>query len=55
MLKLLQDIQLQLRVKYTEIIQHGGHKIPYQTGNNNIYFSCITDGGGGTVLSIIII
>lgn len=45
MLKLLQDTQLQLHIKYTEIITLREHKIPYQSRNNNIYRSYITDGG----------
>lgn len=44
-LKLLQDIQLQLHIKYTETIQPGGPKAPSQNKNNNLYLSYITDRG----------
>ena len=44
MVKLLQDVQLQLHIKYTEIIQCRGHKTLYQS-RNSIYLHHITVGG----------
>lgn len=38
MLKLLEDIKMLPHIKYREIIQCRGHKIPFQSKNNNILY-----------------